>query len=380
MNFKMNYTLMALAATISLSSCDSGTSEIDAAAAGLMQPVEADFIILQKSNAETQAIYPGSIEGSVNVDVKPQVAGYLQSVFVKEGDYVQKGQSLFRIRPEVYEEQVNSSNAALKAALANQASARVEVEKTRLLVEGKVVSDIQLKTAEAAYDAAKAQVQQAKAALASSKINADFTLIKAPVSGYIGRIPYRLGSLVTPSDAAPLTTLSEVDTVFVYFSMSEADYIAYKKEGETITDSPNAKLILADGSLYAYKGELETASGNVDPATGSISMKAVFPNPNKLMRSGGAAKVVIQHSINGVMEIPKIAVKDIQDKFFVYLLADSSNVMMVPVEISGGTADRYFIQSGVKPGDKVAVNRLDLIQMGATVKPKIVSLDAALKE
>lgn len=379
MNTKTNFALMLITAIISLSSCNSGTSETDAAAAGQMPAVETDFIILQKANAGMQISYPGSIEGRVNVDVKPQVSGYLQTVYVKEGDYVQKGQALFQIKPEVFQEQVNSSSAALKAALANQASARVEVEKIRPLVEGKVVSDMQLKTAEAAYDAATAQVQQAKAALGSSKINADFSLIKAPVGGYIGRIPSRLGNLVSPSDAAPLTTLSDINTVFVYFSMSESDYIAYKKDGRSITGSQKVELMLADGSIYEYKGELESASGNIDRATGSMSMKAIFPNPDKLLRSGGAAKVIINNAVNGVMEIPKTAVKDIQDLFFVYLLDDSSNVKMVPVEINGGTKDRYFIQSGVKPGDKVAVNRVDMLQMGVPVIPKIVSLDAASK-
>ncbi|WP_141234950.1 efflux RND transporter periplasmic adaptor subunit, partial [Flectobacillus sp. BAB-3569] len=198
MNSKLNFALFTIATSIMLSSCGGESSKTDSAAVGQSQAVETDFIILQTSNEDTQSQYPGSIEGSVNVDIKPQISGYLEKVFVKEGDYVQKGQLLFTIKPEIYSEQVNGSNAALKVALANQAVARLEIDKIAPLVAGKVVSEIQLKSAQVAYESATAQVEQAKAALSSSRINYNFTSIKAPVSGYIGRIPSRLGSLVGP--------------------------------------------------------------------------------------------------------------------------------------------------------------------------------------
>ncbi len=373
MTSKPNCALIIMVASILLTSCNSKPSDTSAAQA---PSVETDFVELKAEDANTQVSYPGSIEGTVNVDIKPQVSGYLETVLVKEGDYVQKGQSLFKIRPEVYNEQVNNSSAALKATLANQATAKVELEKIKPLVAGKVVSEIQLKSAQAAYDAATAQVEQAKSALGSSKINANFTLIKAPVSGYIGRIPNRIGSLVTPSDATPLTTLSEINNISVYFSMTEADFIALEKHGETLGSNRQVELLLADGSIYKEKGRLETASGNIDRSTGSIAMKAVFPNPNKLLRSGGTAKVIIGNTVKNVMLLPKLSVKDIQDKFFVYKLGDSSNVEMTPIEIEGGNATMYFIKSGVKPGDKIAVNRIDMLQMGVSVKPKIVSIDS----
>lgn len=376
MNSKLNFALFAVVTSVLLSSCSSETSQQDAAAAGQVQAVETDFVILQTSNAGTQSQYPGSIEGSVNVDIKPQVSGYLEKVFVKEGDYVKKGQLLFKIKPEVYAEQVNSSNAALRAALANQATAKLEVDKIAPLVSGKVVSEIQLKSVQAAYEAATAQVEQARATLGSSRINQDFTTIKAPVSGYIGRIPSRLGSLVGPSDAMPLTSLSDINTVYVYFSMSEAEFLGLKRSQDKAAVNELVELVLADGSTYNQKGKLETASGNIDRTTGSIPMKAVFSNPERLLRSGGACRVIIRQAVNGIIKLPKIAAKDIQDKLFVYKLGDSTNVEMVPVEISGGSSDSYFIKSGVKAGDTIAVNRIDLLQMGVGVIPKIVSIDS----
>ena len=342
-----------------------------------MPPQETDFLALSSSNAPVESSYPGSIEGSVNVDIKAQVSGYLETIYVKEGDYVQKGQSLFKIKSDVFKEQINNSDAGLKSALAAQANASLEIEKIRPLVEGKVVSDMQLRAAQASYDAATAQVAQAKAALGSSQINAGFALIKAPVSGYIGRIPNRIGNLVTSSDAVPLTTLSDINTVFVYFSMSEADFIAFKKadvgKGETV------ELITADGSAYTHQGKLESASGNIDRATGSMSMKAVFPNPDKLLRSGGAGRIVIHRVLDGVLNLPMAAVKDIQDKFFVFKLADSNKVAMTPIEIAGTSGNNYLIKAGINAGDKIAVNRIDVLNEGMVVAPKIVSADSVSK-
>lgn len=366
---KPSSLILAIAAAMFLSSC--GQSSPGSAAGELPAP-ETDFVTLIQGTGDTQKEYPGNIEGIVNVDVKPQVTGYLQAVLVKEGQYVQKGQPLFRIMPDVYNEQVKNSDAGLKSALAAQATARLEVEKLRPLVDGKVVSDMQLKTAQANYNAATAQVEQAKAALGSSKINANFTLIKAPVSGYIGRIPNRTGTLVSPTDTTALTTLSDISTVQVYFSISEANYITYSKEGIFSGDSGNIQLILADGSVYNQKGRVEAGSGNIDKATGSITMKAIFPNPDKLLRSGGAGKIVIGRTVDNIVQLPITSVKDIQDKFFVFKLADSSKVAMVPIQIDGKTKDTYYVKSSVKAGDKIAVNRIDMLQDGMKVQQKKV--------
>ncbi|PAC26056.1 efflux transporter periplasmic adaptor subunit [Flectobacillus sp. BAB-3569] len=276
----------------------------------------------------------------------------------------------------MYSEQVNGSNAALKVALANQAVARLEIDKIAPLVAGKVVSEIQLKSAQVAYESATAQVEQAKAALSSSRINYNFTSIKAPVSGYIGRIPSRLGSLVGPTDAIPLTTLSDIKTVYVYFSISEVEFLRMKRSGSNGGVDNKVELILADGSRYNQIGKVEAASGNIDRTTGSISMKAIFPNPNKLLRSGGACQIIINQPIKNIIKIPKIATKDIQDKIFVYKLENGSKVGMTPVEVDGETVDSYFIKSGIKAGDKIAVNRIDMLQMGVGVIPKIISIDS----
>lgn len=347
-----------------LASCG-GTQEQPAQ----VPPTDVDFLEIQPTNAETEKKYPGAIEGSVNVDVKAQATGYLDHIYVKEGDFVRKGQPLFRIKGDVYAEQVHNSEAMLKSALAAEESARIEVEKIRPLVTGKVVSAVQLQVAESSYASAKAQVAQARAALGSSQVSAAFTLIKAPVSGYIGRIPNRIGNLVTPGDETPLTNLSEIANVFVYFSLSEADFIAFVKDRKTDAGMNTVELIMADGTLYDKKGTVEIASGNVDRSTGSIPLKAIFSNPDKLLRAGGMGKIVLKKAVNSALTVPMSSVKDIQDKYFVFTLADSNKVAMKPIEISGKSGNDYIIKTGLSSGEKVAINRIDILNEGMPVVP-----------
>jgi len=367
-------TLSPLVIAFIITACGGGGQQAPQAG-----PTDVDFLTLAASSAAVEKKYPGAVEGTVNVDIKAQVSGYLDQIYVKEGDFVQKGQSLFRIKGDVFNEQVHNSEAALKAALAAQANAQLEVEKVRPLVEGKVMSEIQLKTAQANYDAASAQVAQAKAALGSSQINAAFSLIKAPVSGYIGRIPNRTGNLVTPADAMPLTTLSEINQVFVYFSLSEADYIAFVKDRKADRGMNTVSLIMADGSVYDQKGTVEVASGNIERTTGSIPLKAVFPNPEKLLRSGGSAKVVMTRTLDSALTIPMGSVKDIQDRFFVFTLADSNKVAMTPIEIAGRSGSNYIVKAGLKPGDRVALNRIDVLTEGMPVVPGKPAADSTAR-
>lgn len=336
------------------------------------KPIDVDFIKLNPTSAVVEQRFPGSIEGSVNVEVKSQVTGYLDRIYVNEGDYVMKGQPLFQIKGDIFIEQVNNSKAALQAAIVAKNNAKLEVDKLRPLVSGKVVSEIQLKTAEANYESACAQVNQAKAALGVSQINAAFCLIKAPSEGYIGRIPNRIGSLITPNDANSLTTLSSIDKVFVYFSISEADFISIQMNGIR-NEFNGVELILANGAYYSKKGQIEVASGNIDRTTGSIAMKAIFPNPEKLLRSGGAARIVLKKVYNNVLTIPQSCVKDIQDKLFVFVLKNSNRVVMTPIEICGRTDNLYIVKAGVKTGDRIAINRIDLLNSNVVIKPSLVT-------
>ncbi|HAK80608.1 MAG TPA: efflux RND transporter periplasmic adaptor subunit [Runella sp.] len=337
-------------------------------------PISVDFGVIHPTSAQIEKKYPGLMEGTVNVALKAQVTGYLDQIYIKEGGYVRKGQSLFRIKGDVYQAQVNTSQASLDAAIAAEQRAKVEMDKVRPLVEGKVVSVVQLHTAEANYTAAKAEVDRARASLGSAQINAGFSLIKAPVSGYIGRIPNRIGNLVTPADITPLTTLSDIEKVLVYFSLSEAEFIHFMKDRQTDKGLNTVELILADGTRYSHKGHLELASGNIDPNTGSIPLKAVFPNPDKLLRSGGSAKIILTKSLTATLTVPMASVKDIQDRFFVFTLADSNKVSMTPIQIGGQSGSDYIVTGGLIDGQKVALNRIDVLREGESVAPKTIGL------
>lgn len=357
-------SLLFIAISIVVFSCGCNQKEAPAQPA-----MKVDFLTVAPAASTIEQKYPGTIEGSVNVDIKAQVSGYLEQIYVKEGDYVNKGQALFKIKGDVFQEQVNNSQASLKSAIAAQSTAKIELEKIRPLVEGKVVSPLQLETAQAQYEAASAQVAQARSALGSSKINANFAVIKAPVSGYIGRIPNRTGNLVTPGDAAPLTSLSDINQVFVYFSMSEADFIAYTKDKKSGLTGNKVEMVMADGKVYDHTGTLELASGNIDKSTGTMALKAIFPNPDKILRSGGSARIILSRNISSALRVPMAGVKDIQDKLFVYVLGDSNKVEMKPIEIAGHDGNEYIIKSGLKAGDKIAINSIDNLSHGMKVDP-----------
>ncbi len=361
------FTTSALFLSVFLASCGGAPGGPEQVPAD-----KVDFVEIAPGEAPIEKRYPGAIEGSVNVDIKAQVTGYLEQIYVKEGDYVKKGQPLFRLKGDVYNEQVSNSRAAYEAAQAAQQNARIEVEKIRPLVEGKVYSELQLQTAESNLAAAKAQVAQARAALGSSQVNAAFTLITAPVNGYIGRIPNRTGNLVTPADATPLTTLSDIEKVYVYFSLSESDFITFLKDRKTDEGMNTVSLIMADGTRYEQPGTIELASGNIDRATGSMALKAIFPNPDKILRSGGSGKIVLTRQQSNALAIPMGSVKDIQDRYFVFVLGAGNKVAMKPVELSGKSGTQYYvIKSGLQAGDKVALNRIDALNDGTPVVPAV---------
>src|SRR6476620_7044740 len=195
-----------------------------------MPPPQLPVVAVTTASATTYQEFPASLEGKVNVEIRPQVEGYLEKIYVDEGADVKAGQLLFKIDPRVYDEQLNNAKSNLLAAQANMEKAKVEVDRLTPLVENNVISDVQLKTAKANYESAKASVSQNKAMVSAAEINVGYTLIKAPVNGYIGKIPYKTGALVGKSATDPLTVLSDVSEVYAYFSLSENDYITFKNQ------------------------------------------------------------------------------------------------------------------------------------------------------
>jgi membrane fusion protein (multidrug efflux system) len=320
--------------------------------------------------------YPASVEGIVNVEIRPQVSGSLDKVFVDEGAFVNAGQPLFQINDLPYRAQYNNALASLHAAQAAVQNAQLEIEKLTPLVQNKVVSDYQLKTAKATLDMANANVEQAKANVSSAQINLGYTLIKAPVSGYIGRLQKKQGSLVAPADADALTLLSDVHNVHVYFSLGEKDFVNFKEQypgasiKEKLSKLPPVTLLLADETAYPLQGNIDMIDGQFDKTTGAITLRASFANAQGLLRSGNTGKIRLSLQHSNAIIIPQSATVEMQDKVFVFLLADSNKVKRLPIVIAGKSGANYIVKDGVKAGDQIVLGGMDRLQEGEVINPE----------
>jgi len=320
--------------------------------------------------------YPASIEGTVNVEIRPQVTGTLDQVFVDEGALVNAGQPIFKINEQVYRAALNNAIAAQHAAEAAMVNAQLEVERLTPLVQNKVISEFQLKSAKATAQAAKANIEQAKASVSTASINLGYTLIKAPVSGYIGRLQKKRGSLVGPADVEALTQLSDVHDVHVYFALGEKDFVNFKDQypGQTLNDKlkklPAVTLLLADGTAYAKTGKIDVIDGQFDKNTGSITVRASFPNPQGLIRSGNTGKIRLSLQHENALVIPQSATMEVQDKIFVFAVADSNKVKRQAISIVGKRGTDYLVKDGVKAGDQIVLSGLDHLQEGTVITPQ----------
>jgi len=363
--------LIALAALLLISSCSSAP-----AAQQAPPPPALPVQTVQASSVTTYQEYPASIEGAVNVEIRPQVSGALDRVFVDEGAFVSAGQPLFKINDQPYRAALNNALATQHAAEAALVNAQLEIDKLTPLVQNKVVSDYQLKTAVAASQIAKANIESAKANVATAKINLGYTTISAPVAGYIGRLLKKQGSLVSPQDAEALTQLSDVHNVHVYFSLGEKDFVGFKEEyaGQTLKDKlnrlPAVALLLADNSEYPLKGKIDMIDGQFDKTTGAITVRASFPNAQGLLRSGNTGKIRLSLNHTDALTVPASATVEMQDKVFVFALADSNKVKKVAITIDGKDGENYVIKDGLKAGDQIVLSGMDHLQEGAKIVPQ----------
>ena len=334
-------------------------------------------VIALTSGAETTFIeYPASIQGAVDLEIRPQVSGALDRIFVTEGALVQKNQPLFKINDLPFREALNNAKAALHSAQAAVLNAKLEVDKLTPLVQNKVVSDFQLKSAKATYQAAEANAEQAKAAVASANINLGYTVIKAPVSGYVGRLPKKQGSLVAPGDVSPLTQLSDTHEVHVYFSLGEDDFINFnaKYPGKTVAERlqhlPKVDLVLADYTTYGQKGKIDMVDGQFDKQTGAITLRATFPNQAGLLRSGNTGKIRLSMEHDNTILIPQSSTVEVQDKTFVFTVNAANKVSKQPVIIAGISGANYLIKEGLKAGDRIVFDGIDKLRDGDTIQPE----------
>jgi len=363
--------LLLVTTLLFLASCTSSPDQMAAAPAPSL-PV----ITISQSSQQTFVDYPASIQGATDLEIRPQIAGTIDRVLVNEGQLVNKGQLLFQISELPFRAQLNTAKGALHAAQAAVLNAQLEIDKLTPLVQAKVVSAFQLQTAKTAKEIALANVEQAKSNVNSAQINLNYTQIKAPISGYIGRIPKKQGSLVGPTDVEALTQLSDVHEVHVYFSLAETDFINFnaKYQGNSVADRikhlPAVSLVLADQTVYPSQGKIDMIDGQFDKTTGAITLRASFANAQGLLRSGNTGKVRMSLEHNNILLVPQAATIEIQDKVFVFAVGKDNKISKQPIKVLGTSGTNYLVEDGLKSGDQIVSKGFESLKEGDLIQPE----------
>jgi membrane fusion protein (multidrug efflux system) len=358
MKMKKMMTLAAIAAT--LVSCGGGGGRPQ------FGDNEYPVVAVGTSSADMQSTYPATIKGVQDVEIRPKVQGFITQINVKEGQTVGAGQVLFVLDNETATQQVRQAQAAVNTAQQQCNTAKLTYENAQKLHEAKVVGDYELQTAQNNYEVAQAQLAQSQASLASAKEQLSYSYVKSPASGVVGTLPYKKGALV--NNANVLTTVSNISSMEVYFSVTEKAAMQLQVAG--LQTLPSVKLRLADGSIYGHEGKVTKMSGVIDQATGSVQLIALFQNPEKLLKSGGAGTIIIPRLANDVIIIPQSCVSEVQNKKFVYLLGSDNKVKYSEIKVDAqNDGVNYIVTEGLKTGDKYVTNGITKLTDGMEIKP-----------
>lgn len=355
-------------------------------------------VSVEQKNIVGYEVFPASIQGRVNNDVRAKIQGYITQVLVDEGHYVRKGQPLFRLETNILTENAAAAKAGIGAAESTIAAAKaavnaaqVEVNKLKPLVEKNIISNVQLQTAQSNLAQAQAQLQQAIAAKHQAtanykgvEANIEYSIIRAPISGVVGKLPLKVGSLVGPTDQTPLTTISDTSHVFAYFSMNEKEYFDFLEKSpgatmpEKIRNLPMVELQLANGSLYPEKGRVEAITGQIDPTTGTIQFRVGFSNAQKLLSNGNSGTIRLPKAYDNVLVVPESATYEQQGIVYVYKV-EKDTAKNVVVNVIERIDNMALLKSGVKKGETIIAAGIGGLKSGSPVKPKPVKMDSLIQ-
>ncbi len=339
-----------------------------------MGPAEYAVMTIATTDREIPINYSATIRGRQDIAIYPQVSGTIFELCVNEGQTVSKGQPLFIIDQVPYKAALQTAEANVAAAKAGVATAQLTYDSKKELYAKNVVSQYDLLTAENTLLTAKAQLAQAEAQRVNAANNLSYTVVKAPANGVVGTLPYRVGALVSASISKPLTTVSDNSDVYVYFSMTENQLLnltrQYGSIANTLKNMPDVRLVLNDGSVYDRTGRIESISGVIDTSTGSVSLRAAFPNPNGLLHSGGAGNIILPSIYKDCIAVPQAATFELQNKVYVYKVVDGkATSSMIDVEkINNGR--EYIVKSGLTPGDVIVAEGVGLLREGTPIVVK----------
>ena len=371
-------------------------------------PKVVTTIVVENRNVVGYSVFPASIEGRVNNDVRAKMQGYITQVLVDEGQYVTKGQPLFRLETNSLSQSANAAKAGVgaarssvsaadanvKAAQAAVNAAQVEVNKLRPLVEKNIISSVQLQTAQANLAKAQAQVSQAIAAReqASAGVsqaqanfqgvqeNINYSVIRAPISGVIGKINFRNGSLVGPGDPMPITTVSDTSELYAYFSMNEKEYLDFLKNSpgatipEKIKNMPAVELVLANGDVYRQKGTIKAITGQIDQSTGSTQFRVSLPNPDKLLSNGNSGTIRIPVNYEQALVLPETATYEQQGLVYIYKVKQDTAKSAV-ITVTDRVNNMVVIKDGAAKGEIVVAEGVGTLKSGMPVKPQPKKFD-----
>lgn len=366
---------VAMAALMLLTACGSKGDAAGQAAQG-GTPVQVETYTVAMGSIDLVNAYPATIKGKTDIEVRPQISGFITRVCVDEGQRVSRGQTLFLIDQVQLQAAVQQAQAAVTSAEAQVATAQLTANNQKQLLDKNIISSYQYETAALNLQAAQATLNQARAALVSARKNLSYSVVTAPSNGVVGSIPNREGSLASPSGPA-LTTISDINEVYAYFSLNEKQIIALTHSGaislETaIKQMPTVQLRLSDGSIYANQGRVSTVAGVLNQATGSASVRALFPNNNDMLRSGASGEVLIPVNSEHVLLIPQKATYELQDMKYVYVVGADGKAVGTPIKVlPENDGKQYVVTEGLKEGDVIVVEGVGtLVRDGVTVASK----------
>ena len=352
--------LLFAAATMLLASCGGGGGR------PTFGDNEYPVVTVGTSSASMQTTYPATIKGVQDVQISPKVQGFITQINVKEGQTVGAGQVLFVLDNVTYQSQVRQSQASVNTAQAACNTAKLSYENAQKLFENKVIGDFELQSATNSYESAKAALALAQAGLASAKEMLSFCYVKSPAAGVVGTLPYKKGALV--NTASVLTTVSNNSSMEIYFSLTEKDALSMTQA--SLGEMPSVKLQLADGTIYGHEGKVTKMSGVIDAATGSVQVIALFPNPDRLLKSGGSGAIIIPKDNNSAIIIPQSCVSEVQNKKFVYVLEKDNKVKYTEIQVDPqNDGNNYIVTEGLKVGDKYVTNVITKLTDGMEIVP-----------
>lgn len=316
---------------------------------------------LKKQDITIYNSYSTNIQGLQNVEIWPKVAGFVQNIYVEEGQKVKKGQLLFKLETQTLSQDAEAAKAAVNLA-------QVEVDKLVPLVEKNIISEVQLETA-------KAQLEQAKSNYNSIAANIGYSNIVSPVNGYIGEIPYKVGALVSSTMGEPLSVVSDISSIRAYFSMTEKQLLQMKSEmadkGAPISseNTPEVELVMVNGETYPQKGKIAMVNNIINPTTGSVTLRADFDNPNQLLSSGSTGTIKVPSTYENTFVIPQFATVDLQGTKMVFILNDDNSVNTKPLNIVAQTDKEFIVNEGLEEGSTIVTEGVSKLKDGQTINP-----------